>query len=149
MTVAVLAEKPSVARDIARVLGAGKRGKGCLRGNGYTVTWAVGHLVGLCQPHEIQPGWRRWRAEQLPMIPDRWPLAIGAKTREQFDAVSRILNDPEVEEVICATDAGREGELIFRYIYEASGCRKPARAATSTTWLPPHAAAVGRIGWWA
>ena len=127
MTIAVLAEKPSVARDIARVLGAGKQGKGCLRGNGYVVTWAIGHLVALGQPHEIKPEWRRWRIEHLPMIPERWPLAIGAGTRAQFDLVSRILNAPEVEEVICATDAGREGELIFRYIYEASSCRKPVR----------------------
>ena len=125
MTIAVVAEKPSVARDLARVLGAGERGDGCLRGNGYVVTWAIGHLVALAQPHEVNPEWRAWRQTLLPMIPERWPLVVYDKTRSQFEIVARILKDPDVERVICATDAGREGELIFRYIWEASGARKP------------------------
>ncbi len=79
--VAVLAEKPSVARDIARVLGASKRGEGYLHGNGYVVTWAIGHLVALAQPHEIQPEWRSWRRDLLPMLPSSWPLVIGEKTK--------------------------------------------------------------------
>ena len=121
MTVAVVAEKPSVARDLARVLGATERGDGCLRGSGYVVTWAIGHLVALAQPHEIQAEWRAWRQTLLPMIPARWPLVTYDKTRSQFEIVARILKDPGVERVICATDAGREGELIFRYIWEAAG----------------------------
>jgi len=125
MTIAVVAEKPSVARDIAEVLGARGRGSGFLHGNGYKVTWAVGHLVTLAQPHEIDPAWRHWRRDRLPMLPRHWPLVVGDKTRDQFAAVRDILNEPEVERVVCATDAGREGELIFRYIYEAAGCRKP------------------------
>jgi len=124
-TIAVLAEKPAVARDIARVLGASQRGDGFLRGNGYIVTWAIGHLVTLPQPHEINPEWRRWRRDHLPILPREWPLVVSEETRAQFEAVARVLNAPEVERVVCATDAGREGELIFRYIYEAAGCRKP------------------------
>ncbi len=122
---AVLAEKPAVARDIARVLGAGQKGDGCLRGNGWVVTWAIGHLVTLPQPHEINPEWRRWRRDHLPLLPREWPLVVSEETRAQFEAVARVINAPDVERVVCATDAGREGELIFRYIYEAAGCRKP------------------------
>jgi DNA topoisomerase-3 len=125
--VAVLAEKPSVARDIARVLGAGKQGQGYLHGNGYIVTWAIGHLVSLAQPHEIRPEWRHWRRDLLPMLPREWPLVVYEKTEEQFQVVKKVLNSPKVARVVCATDAGREGELIFRYIYEAAGCAKPFR----------------------
>src|SRR5439155_25599718 len=124
-TIAVLAEKPSVARDIARVLGANTRGDGYQHGNGYVITWAVGHLAALAQPHEIQPQWRQWRRDLLPMLPDHWPLVVYEKTQAQFDVVRKILNSPRISRVVCATDAGREGELIFRYIYEAAGCRKP------------------------
>lgn len=123
--VAILAEKPSVARDIARVVGASKRGDGYLHGNGYVVTWAVGHLVRLAQPHEIRPEWKAWRRELLPMLPREWPLVVGEQTRDQFEVVRKILNSPKISKVVCATDAGREGELIFRYIYEAAGCAKP------------------------
>src|SRR5215472_751365 len=123
--VAVLAEKPSVARDIARVLGAGSKGEGYLHGNGYVVTWAIGHLAALAQPHEINPQWRSWRRELLPMIPGEWPLVVYEKTKDQFETVRRILNSPKISRVVCATDAGREGELIFRYIYEAAHCEKP------------------------
>ncbi|QSQ11456.1 DNA topoisomerase 3 [Myxococcus landrumensis] len=124
---AVLAEKPSVARDIARVLGAQERGDGYLRGNGYVVTWAIGHLVGLAQPHEIRADWKKWSRSLLPMLPGDWPLMVSDQTRSQFEVVRRVLTAPEVGGVVCATDAGREGELIFRYIYEAAGCRKPVR----------------------
>jgi DNA topoisomerase-3 len=123
----VVAEKPSVARDIARVLGADTRGDGCLRGRGYVVTWAIGHLVRLAEPQEIQPEWKRWGKDLLPMLPKTWPLVVIDDTKAQFEAVKRILRDPEISSVVCATDAGREGELIFRYLYEASGCRKPVQ----------------------
>ena len=123
--VAVLAEKPSVARDIAKVLGAATKGEGYLHGNGFVVTWAIGHLASLAQPHEIHPEWKFWRRETLPMLPERWPLVVYEKTKDQFEVVRRILSSPRVGRVICATDAGREGELIFRYIYEAAGCSKP------------------------
>jgi DNA topoisomerase-3 len=124
-SVAVLAEKPSVARDIARVVGATKQGQGYLHGNGYVVTWAIGHLVALAQPHEIQPEWKRWSRESLPMLPRDWPLVVYEKTKDQFEVVRKILTSPRISRLICATDAGREGELIFRYIYEAAECRKP------------------------
>src|SRR5580658_7817857 len=126
-SIAVVAEKPSVARDIARVLGATARGDGYLHGNGYVVTWAIGHLAALAQPHEIKPEWKQWRRNLLPMLPHRWPLVVYEKTKDQFEVVQRILNSPRVSQVVCATDAGREGELIFRYIYEAAGCVKPFR----------------------
>jgi DNA topoisomerase-3 len=122
---AVLAEKPSVARDIARVLGASKRGDGFLHGNGYVVTWAIGHLVSLAQPHEIRPEWRQWRLDLLPMLPGDWPLVVYERTKSQFEIVRKILNSSRIGQVVCATDAGREGELIFRYIYEAAQCDKP------------------------
>src|SRR6516225_6990475 len=124
-TIAILAEKPSVAQDIARVLGAHTRGKGYLQGNGYVVTWAIGHLVSLAQPHEIKPEWRQWRFDQLPILPSEWPLVVYEKTKDQFEVVRRILTSGRVSRIVCATDAGREGELIFRYIYEAAGCKKP------------------------
>ncbi len=124
-TVAVLAEKPSVARDIARVLGASTKGEGYLHGNGYVVTWAIGHLVALAQPHEVQPEWRQWRRDLLPMLPKRWPLVVYPKTKDQFDVVRKILISPRISRIVCATDAGREGELIFRYIYQAADCEKP------------------------
>jgi DNA topoisomerase-3 len=122
---AIVAEKPSVARDIAKVLGADRRGDGFLQGNGYTVTWAIGHLVTLAQPGEIRPEWKKWSRPQLPMLPREWPLVVPEDTRDQFAVVKKVINAPEVERVVCATDAGREGELIFRYIYEAAGCKKP------------------------
>src|SRR5882757_8147914 len=124
-TIAVLAEKPSVARDIARVLGADKRGTGYLQGNGYVVTWAIGHLVSLAEPHQINPVWRQWRLESLPILPDQWPLVVYERSKEQFEVVQKILMSPRVSSIVCATDAGREGELIFRYIYEAAHCEKP------------------------
>src|SRR3982075_1858523 len=111
-TIAVLAEKPSVARDIARVLGAGNQGDGYLHGNGYVVTWAIGHLAALAQPHEIKPEWRQWRRDLLPILPQHWPLVIYDKTKDQFETVRKILTSARVSKVVCATDAGREGELI-------------------------------------
>jgi DNA topoisomerase-3 len=126
-SIAVLAEKPSVARDIARVLGADSKGDGYLHGNGYIVTWAVGHLAALAQPHEINPAWKHWRRDQLPMLPREWPVVVIEQTKDQFEVVRKILNSPRVSEIVCATDAGREGELIFRYIYEAAQCTKPVK----------------------
>ncbi len=126
-SIAVVAEKPAVARDIARVLGASQRGDGFLQGNGYVVTWAIGHLVTLPQPHEVNPDWRKWRRDHLPMLPRDWPLVVSEDTKEQFEAVRRVITAPGIDRIVCATDAGREGELIFRYIYEAAGCTKPVQ----------------------
>ncbi len=125
--IVVVAEKPSVARDLARVLGAGRRAEGYLEGNGYAVTWAIGHLVALAEPQEMNPAWRGWRRDALPMFPREWPLAVLPKTRTQFAVVKRLLNARETRGVVAATDAGREGELIFRYLYEKAGCQKPVQ----------------------
>nr|MCU0696333.1 DNA topoisomerase 3 [Myxococcaceae bacterium] len=127
MSIVVVAEKPSVARDLARVLGAHTRGDGVLTGNGYVVTWAIGHLVGLAEPDGIDERWRRWSFDLLPMFPARWPLRVFEPTATQFEVVRRALTARDVTEVICATDAGREGELIFRFIAEAAGCRRPVK----------------------
>jgi DNA topoisomerase-3 len=123
--IAVIAEKPSVARDLAAVLGAQRRRDAAIEGGGYLVSWAIGHLVGLCEPHEMDASWKPWRLERLPMLPAEWPLKALGETREHFDALAKLLNASDVEKVVCATDAGREGELIFRYIYRLAGCRKP------------------------
>ncbi len=126
MTILVLAEKPSVARDIARILGAGRKGEGFLEGQGYRVTWALGHLVHFAEPDEYGPAWSgRWSLAQLPMIPERWQLRTDKRTAGQLRIVQGLLNAPDTEAVICATDAGREGENIFRLIYEFTRCHKP------------------------
>ncbi|MFO0729337.1 MAG: DNA topoisomerase, partial [Myxococcota bacterium] len=124
MSVLVVAEKPSVARDLAAVLGAHERGDGILRGNGWVVSWAVGHLVGLAEPHQVDPSWRTWRREKLPMLPTRWPLTVLEDGENQFKILKRWMHASEIESIVCATDAGREGELIFRFIYEAAGAKK-------------------------
>ncbi|PWU20957.1 MAG: RecQ family ATP-dependent DNA helicase [Bdellovibrio sp.] len=121
----IIAEKPSVARDLARAVGALKQGVGFLHGGGFTVTWAIGHLVTLPEPHQINAAWKTWSFAHLPMLPAQWPLVVAEKTRAQFETVRKVLD--RCDEVICATDAGREGELIFRYIYELANCRKPVK----------------------
>ncbi len=126
MATVVLTEKPSVARDIARVLGANKRGQGYVEGNGYIVTWALGHLVQFAEPDDYGPPWNsRWSFAQLPMIPEQWKLKTTRSTSDQYQVVKKLLNSPQTERVICATDAGREGEHIFRLIYEHARCKKP------------------------
>ena len=122
---AIVAEKPSVARDIANALGARTRGKGYFSSAESVVTWAVGHLVRLAEPHEIDPSWRFWRRDSLPMLPGEWPLRVDEERADQFAIVKEILNSRKVARVVCATDAGREGELIFRQIYDLSGSSKP------------------------
>ena len=121
----VVAEKPSVARDIARVLGARDKGEGCLCGNGYVITWAIGHLVTLKEPQELDEKYKKWRAEDLPILPSKMETKVITKTRSQYSVIKKLMNDKETETIICATDSGREGELIFRYIYHQAGCKKP------------------------
>jgi len=121
----VVAEKPSVGRDIARVIGCKTGGDGCLIGETYIVTWAIGHLVSLAEPDEMDEKYKKWSFSTLPILPEEIPLKVLPKTRSQFSIVKKLMNDRETDSLICATDAGREGELIFRYIYEKAGCRKP------------------------
>jgi DNA topoisomerase III len=124
----VLAEKPSVAADIARVIGAGQRRDGHFSGNGYAVTWAIGHLVSIAEPEAMNATWGKpWRLEALPMIPSEWTYAVLPQAALQFKRVLELFNARETEEIICATDAGREGEHIFRLIYRQTGCTKPVR----------------------
>ncbi len=138
----VLAEKPSVARDIAQVLGARERREGYIVGERHVVTWAIGHLVGLAEPAEMDPRWKSWRMELLPMVPPEWSLVVGKETRPQFEIVKKLLRSREIGDVVCATDAGREGELIFRYIYEAAGATKPVKRLWISS-LTPDAIARG------
>lgn len=121
----IIAEKPSVARDIARVLGVNEKNEGFLKGNDYIVSWALGHLVGLMDPNEIDPKYQHWRKEDLPMLPESFPLKILPNCFKQFRLLKKLMNSPEISSLICATDSGREGELIFRYIYQMAECRKP------------------------
>jgi len=124
----VVAEKPSVGRDIARALGAHRKGKdGALVGEGWAVTWALGHLVELAPPDAYGEEYKKWRLETLPILPEKFKVRANAKTRGQFGAVKALMRDPSVTEVVNACDAGREGELIFAYLYQLSGCDKPVR----------------------
>lgn len=123
----VIAEKPSVAMALAKVLGASHRKEGYIEGKDYLVSWCVGHLVTLCDASEYDERYRKWRYEDLPIIPDKWKKKILEGTKKQFQILKKLMNSKEVESVICATDAGREGELIFRLVYEQAGCKKPIK----------------------
>ncbi len=123
----IIAEKPSVARDIAKVMMSGRKTSkdGYIDGEQYIVTWAVGHLVALSDPEDYDERYKKWNMVHLPINPDAFQLKPVEKTEKQFRTVERLMNQSDVGMIICATDAGREGELIFRYIYCLSGCRKP------------------------
>jgi DNA topoisomerase III len=121
----IVAEKPSVGRDIAGALGRHRKEKGALVGEGWTVTWALGHLAELAPPDAYGEEYKKWRLESLPILPERFKVRVSHKTREQFNVVRGLMRDPAVTEVVNACDAGREGELIFAYLYGLSGCRKP------------------------
>lgn len=123
----VIAEKPSVGNSIASVIGANESKEGYRQGNGYIVSWCIGHLVGLKQPNEYREEWGKWNYESLPLIPDQFEHKVLEGTIRQYKVVKNLMNSDEVTEVICATDAGREGELIFRRVYYKCGCKKPIR----------------------
>ena len=118
----VLAEKPSVARELASFLGASARHDGYFEGRGYRVTWALGHLATLKEPQDYDPALKKWSLASLPIVPERFGLKLIEEggSRKQFGVIRRLFR--EADELICATDAGREGELIFRYIQELAGC---------------------------
>lgn len=121
----VVTEKNSVARSIAAVLGASEKKKGYLEGNGYWVSWCVGHLVELAAPSEYDEKYAKWRAEDLPILPVNWQFSVIESTKAQFNILHTLMNDSRVTSIVCATDAGREGELIFRLVYFLCGCTKP------------------------
>ena len=121
----VLAEKPSVAQSIAKVLGASKREDGYLEGNDYVVSWCVGHLVELAQPEAYEERYGKWTYNDLPIFPSDWKYEVSSGTKKQFGILKNLMNRNDVESLVCATDAGREGELIFRLVYHKAGCRKP------------------------
>ncbi len=121
----VLAEKPSVAQSLAKVIGAKKREDGYLEGNGYIVSWCVGHLVELAQPEFYDEKYGKWRYDDLPILPEKWQYQVSSSTRKQFGILKKLMLRSDVESLICATDAGREGELIFRLVYNQCGCQKP------------------------
>ena len=121
----VIAEKPSVAQSIAKVIGATEKGDGYVRGNGYIVSWCVGHLVELAPPSAYDEKYEKWRKEDLPIQPDSWKYGISLSTKKQFDVLKNLMHRRDVESLIEATDAGREGELIFRLVYHQAGCKKP------------------------
>ena len=123
----VIAEKPSVAQSIAAVLGATQRKDGYLEGNEYLVSWCVGHLVELAQPESYEEAWKKWSYESLPIIPQEWQHEVKSDTKAQYQILKKLMHDDRVDAVVCATDAGREGELIFRLIYNMAGCRKPMK----------------------
>lgn len=123
----VIAEKPSVARDIARVLHCSQKGNGILEGREYVVTWALGHLVTLADPEEYDKKYMKWDMKTLPMMPDQMKLVVIRQTSKQYQAVKTQLFRKDIGDVIIATDAGREGELVARWILDKSGCRKPIR----------------------
>ena len=121
----VLAEKPSVAQSLAKVLGANKRCDGYLEGNGYVVSWCVGHLVELSQPEAYNEAYAKWRLEDLPILPTAWKYQVSASAKKQFGILKDLMKREDVKSLVCATDAGREGELIFRLVYHQADCRKP------------------------
>lgn len=123
----VLAEKPSVGRDIARVLNCQKKGNGYLEGSKYIVTWALGHLVTLADPEMYEDKWKTWRLDDLPMLPNQMKLVVIKKSGKQFSAVKSQLNRNDVNEIVIATDAGREGELVGRWIIEKARVHKPVK----------------------
>ena len=123
----VIAEKPSVARDIARVLGANQKNGGVLEGKKYVVTWALGHLITLADPEEYDKKYEKWEMSTLPMMPKDMKLVVIRQTGKQFSVVKTQLFRKDIEEIIIATDAGREGELVARWILEKAGCHKPIK----------------------
>ena len=121
----VIAEKPSVARNIAGVIGATEKHDGYLQGNGYLVSWCIGHLVSFADAGRYDECYKKWRYEDLPILPETWQYIIPDEKKQQFDILRSLMERPDVTGLVCATDAGREGELIFRFVYQMAGCEKP------------------------
>src|SRR2546421_13037789 len=144
--IVVLAEKPSVARDIAAVLGASQKCNGYFEGNNYQVTYAFGHLVTIAEPEQMNPAWGGpWNLAQLPMIPAQWLYRVADKAQEQFDCIKKLFLHPATSGIVCATDAGREGQHIFDLIYQLTGSAKPVQRLWISS-LTPEAIRAGFRG---
>ena len=138
----IITEKPSAARTISKVLGATARRDGYLEGGGYLISWCVGHLVELAPPGAYDPRLERWDRADLPILPERWQYLVSSSTKKQFDILCKLMHRADVDRIVCATDAGREGELIFRLVYHQCGCRKPV----SRLWISSMEDAAIRAG---
>ena len=138
----IVTEKPSVARTISKVLGAAARRDGYLEGGGYLISWCVGHLVELAPPGVYDSRFERWDRADLPILPERWQYLVSSSTKRQFDVLCKLMHRSDVDRIVCATDAGREGELIFRLVYHQCGCRKPV----SRLWISSMEDAAIRAG---
>ena len=123
----VIAEKPSVARSIAAVIGADEKQNGYWQGGGYLVSWCIGHLVSFAEAGQYDEKYCKWKYEDLPILPQPWQFIVPDEKKQQFEIVRSLLNRPDVASVTAATDAGREGELIFRFVYQMAGCTKPVK----------------------
>ena len=123
----VIAEKPSVARSIAAVIGAAEKQNGYWQGGGYLVSWCIGHLVSFAEAGQYDEKYCKWKYEDLPILPQPWQFIVPDEKKQQFEIVRALLNRPDVDSVTAATDAGREGELIFRFVYQMAGCTKPVK----------------------
>jgi len=121
----VIAEKPSVAQSIAKALGVFDRKDGFIEGNGYIVSWCIGHLVGLANADSYDEKYKKWSLDTLPIIPQEWQFIISEDKNKQFGVLKKLMNSKDIDEIVCATDAGREGELIFRLVYNQAECKKP------------------------
>ncbi|MCL2249357.1 MAG: DNA topoisomerase, partial [Oscillospiraceae bacterium] len=121
----IIAEKPSVGRNIAAIIGANKKNNGYFEGNGYLVSWCIGHLVGLVEAPKYDGRYSKWQRDDLPIIPKTWKYSVFDNKKMQFNILKKLMNQSDVESIICATDAGREGELIFRLVYDEAQCNKP------------------------
>ena len=165
----VIAEKPSVAKSIAAVLKATNRKDGYLEGGGFLVSWCVGHLVELADAAAYDERYAKWSLTDLPILPERWKYGITPDTKKQFDTLKQLMEREDVASLVCATDAGREGELIFRLVYEQAKCKKPVKrlwissmedsairegfehlrpSAAMLTCTAPPCAGRGPTGWW-
>lgn len=123
----VIAEKPSVARSIAAVIGATEKQTGYWQGGGYLVSWCIGHLVSFAEAGQYDEKYCKWKYEDLPILPQPWQFIVPDEKKQQFEVLRALLNRPNVDSVTAATDAGREGELIFRFVYQMAGCTKPVK----------------------
>ena len=125
----VIAEKPSVAKSIADVLNVTEKKSGYFQNDNYIVSWCIGHLLSLATPEYYgqQYADKSWKFDTLPIVPSQWKFQLNPSTKAQFDILKNLINSPKVTELVCATDAGREGECIFRYVYGYVGCKKPVK----------------------